>query len=607
MKTMEQAFDVVVVGSGAGALLTAVRAADEGLTALVVEKADLAGGTSALSGGGIWIPDNHDMARNGLADSVDAAFDYVKACARGLAGDERVLAYVETARQMARYLDRIGVRYLAMPRYSDYYPQVAHSMPGGRTMDPADFDAARLGLDGLALMRDGNPGQKLFGRVSINAFEARTLVAREPGANGLVLRLLLRYWFDLRWRFKTRRDRRMTGGLALVGGLLAALRQRKLPLWLGAPMRSLWIEDGRVVGVVVERDGQPVHLRAHKGVMLAAGGFERNQALRERWLPKPTDQAWTATPVGANTGDAIEAGAQAGAALHLMAHSWGLPTISVPGEQTFRGVFVERSMPGCMVVNARGERFVDESCPYPEFQQAMLADHAKSGGVVPAWIVFDAVFRRRYAMGPLLPAQAMPDRRVSADWFGTLVWRDDTLEGLARRIGIDAQGLAASAARMNEFARTGKDLDFDRGGNVFDRYYGDDSVKPNPNLAPIAEGPFYAMKLWPGDIGTKGGLLTDLDARVLDARGQPIAGLYCTGNSSASVMGPSYPGAGSTLGPALTFAYRAVAHMAGKPMALERTDLLLRQDSQSGTRASAAAQPLRSEGAGPPAGVASKF
>ena len=570
----QQQFDVVVVGSGAGALLTAIRAADEGLSALVVEKADVVGGTSAVSGGGIWIPDNHDMARHGLRDSIDAAFRYMKTCARGLAGDDRVLAYVETARQMARYLEQIGVPYRAMPRYADYYPHIEHSMPGGRTMDPADFDAARLGLGGLAQLRDTNPGQKLLGRILINTFEARTLVARESGAKGLVLRILLRYWLDLPWRFKTRRNRRLTGGLALMGGLFTALRQRKVPVWLESPMQSLLVENGKVTGVVVQRDGQPVTVRARKGVMLAAGGFERNQAMREQYLPKPTDQAWTATPVGCNTGDAIQAGAQAGGALHLMAHTWGAPTISVPREEKFRGIFIERSMPGCMAVNACGERFVDESCPYPEFQQAMFADHAKTGGAIPAWIVFDAEFRRKYAMGPLLPAEAVPDRKLPADWLGTLYWRDDTLEGLARQIGIDARGLAASAARMNDFARTGKDLDFDRGGNVFDRYYGDDSVGPNPNLAPIAKAPFYAMKFYPGDIGTKGGLLTNCDAQVLDEAGRPIAGLYCVGNNSASVMGPSYPGAGSTLGPGMTFAYRAVAHMVGKPIALERTDLL---------------------------------
>jgi 3-oxosteroid 1-dehydrogenase len=309
-------------------------------------------------------------------------------------------------------------------------------------------------------------------------------------------------------------------------------------------------------------------------VVLGAGGFERNQAMREQYLPQPTDQAWTATPPDANTGDAIRAGAAVGGALHLMAHTWGAPTIFVPKEEKHRAMFVERSMPGCMVVNARGERFLNESGPYPEFQQAMYANHEKTGGAVPAWIVFDANFRANYPIGPLMPAMAVPDSKLRKSWLGTVYWKGETLQELAQQIGVDPKGLQASAQRMSEFARTGKDLDFGRGDNVFDRYYGDVNVRPNPNLAPIEKGPFYAMKLHPGDIGTKGGLVTDRDARVLREDGQPVEGLYCVGNNSASVMGPSYPGAGSTLGPAMTFAYRAIAHIMGRPMALQRTDLL---------------------------------
>ena len=570
----QQAFDVVVVGSGAGALLAAVRAADEGMSVLVVEKAAVVGGTSATSGGGIWIPDNHGMPGVGLKDSIDAAFGYVKACAKGLASDDRILAYVETARHMARYLEQIGVPYRSMPKYSDYYPTLAGALPGGRTMDPVDYNAAKLGVDSLALLRPTNPGQMIFGRMHINAFEAHSMLAQERKSKFVLMWMMARYFLDYPWRRKTSRDRRLTGGQALVGGLFAALRQRRIALWLDAPMQSLVVEDRRVTGVVVRHDGSDVSVGARKAVVLAAGGFERNQAMREQYLPRPTNQAWTATPPGGNTGDAIRAGAAAGGALHLMDHTWGAPTMEVPKEEKFRAVFVERSLPGCMVVNARGERFLNESGPYLEFQRAMLENHASTGGAAPAWIVFDAGFRARYPMGPLMPAVAVPDSKLRKSWLNNVYWKDETLDGLARQIGVDPGGLAASAARMSEFARTGRDLDFDRGGNVFDRYYGDAHAKPNPNLAPIAKAPFYAMKLYPGDIGTKGGLLTDREARVLDAAGQPIAGLYCVGNNSAAVMGPAYPGAGSTLGPAMTFAYRAVAQIAGKPIALERVDLL---------------------------------
>lgn len=572
--TDNQAFDVIVVGSGAGALLAAIRASDEGLKALVVEKTDLVGGTSAISGGGIWIPDNHDIPKAGLRDSVDVAFGYVKACAKGLASDDRVLAYVETARHMARYLGEIGVPYRCIPLYSDYYPHIQGALPGSRTMDPLEFNAAKLGMDGLALLRPTNPGQLILGRMNINAFQARTLLAREKKAKWMLMGIMARYFLDYPWRRKTKRDRRLTGGQALVGGLLTALRKRNITLALQTPLESLITEGSRVTGVVVKQGGQLIRLQARKGVVLGAGGFERNQEMRDAHLPKPTNQAWTATPPGANTGDAIRAGAAVGAQMHLMAHTWGVPTLEVPKEEKFRPLFVERSMPGCMVVNARGERFLNESGPYPEFQQAMFANHAKTGGGIPAWIVFDATFRTNYPIGPLMPGSAVPDSRMRKSWLNTVYWKGETLEELAAHIGVDAAGLKASAARMTDFARTGKDLEFDRGGNVFDRYYGDVNVSPNPNLAPIAKGPFYAMKLLPGDIGTKGGLLTDRDARVLDGAGNVIEGLYCIGNNSASVMGPAYPGAGSTLGPAMTFGYRAIAAIKGQPIALERTDLL---------------------------------
>ncbi len=438
---LEQNFDVIVVGSGAGALLAAIRASDEGLRVLVIEKTALVGGTSAISGGGLWIPDNHDMPKAGLRDSVDMAFGYVKACARGLASDDRVLAYVETARHMVRYLGQIGVPYRCMPHYSDYYPAVQGALPGGRTMDPVDFNAARLGLEGLALMRPTNPGQLIFGRMNINAFQARSMLARERKAKWVLMGIMARYFLDYPWRRKTKRDRRLTGGQALVGGLLTALRQRRIPLCCNTSLQSLLTEDGRVTGVVALQDGKEICLRAHRAVILGAGGFERNQEMREQHLPKPTNQGWTATPPRGNTGDAIRAGSAVGAQLHLMAHTWGVPTLEVPKEEKFRPLFVERSLPGCMVVNARGERFLNESGPYPEFQQAMFANHEKTGGAIPAWIVFDAGFRAKYPIGPLMPGSAVPDSRLRKSWLNNVYWKADTLEDLAPQIGVDAAGL----------------------------------------------------------------------------------------------------------------------------------------------------------------------
>lgn len=570
----EQAYDVVVVGSGAGALLGAIRAQEQGLKTLLIEKTGLFGGTSALSGGGIWIPLNYDQQRAGVRDDLETAFGYLSRCVRGMATPERVLAYVETAHKMAAYLRHIGIPYRAMAKYADYYPHIEGAKAGGRTMDPVDFNAAKLGVEALQGMRPGPPGNLLLGRMSISAFEAHSMLSREWKSRFTLVGIMLRYFLDYPWRRKSRRDRRLTGGQALVAGLLAAARKAGVEMWNQAALQEL-VQDasGRVVGLLVDRAGQRIQVGARRGVLLAAGGFERNQAMRDQYLVQPSQAEWTATPVGGNTGDAHRAGQAVGAQLHLMDWSWGVPTMDVPKEPAFRGIFVERSLPGCMVVNARGQRFLNESGPYPEFQQAMLAEHAKGLGGVPAWIVFDASFRAQNPMGPLMPGSAVPDSKLRKSWLNTVYWKAQTLAELAAQIGVDAAGLEDSARRMTEYARTGKDLDFDRGGNVFDRYYGDPRLQ-NPNLGAIDKGPFYAMRLWPGEIGTKGGLLTDQDARVLDTQGRVIAGLYCVGNNSASVMGPAYAGAGSTLGPAMTFAFRAVAEMTGQPLPLERTDLL---------------------------------
>lgn len=569
-----QEYDVVVVGSGAGALLGAIRAQEQGLKTLLIEKSELFGGTSALSGGGIWIPANYDQKRAGIQDNLKTAFGYMKRCVRGMASDDRVLAYVETANKMAEYLRQIGIPYQCIPKYADYYPHIEGSMPGGRTMDPVDFNAAKLGLATLETMRPGPPGNLIFGRMSINAFEAHSMLARETKSRFRLVGMMLKYFLDYPWRSKTRRDRRLTGGQALIGGLLTAARKVGLEMWNKAAMQEL-LQDasGRVIGVVVEKDGQRIQLKAHRGVMLGAGGFERNQQMRDQYLTQPSKAEWTATPKDCNTGDAHRAGEAVGAQMALMEWSWGVPTMDVPKEPAFRGIFVERSLPGCMVVNNKGHRFLNESGPYPEFQQAMLAEHAKGNGGVPAWIVFGAEFRAQNPMGPLMPASAIPDSKLRKSWLNTVYWKGETLEDLAAQIGVDAQGLKDSARKMTEYAKTGKDLDFDRGGNVFDRYYGDPRMK-NPNLGPIDKGPFYAMRLWPGEIGTKGGLLTDREARVLDKEGNVIPGLYCVGNNSASVMGPAYPGAGSTLGPAMVFAFRAVAEMQGQALPLEHAEWL---------------------------------
>lgn len=558
-------YDLIVVGSGAGAMTAAVVAADQGLSVLVVEKSAQYGGTSALSGGGIWIPNNHYFKAIGGNDSEELAWTYLKAAVGDRVDEQRLRTYLDKAPEMIRWLEKHSrVRYAVADKYPDYYQHLPGALPGGRSLDPELFDLSQLG-DELPNLREASPGNLLMGRISWTARDAHKAMAKTRGWRLMVLWMMLRYKLDFGWRKKTnsKRDRRAALGSSLVASLRASLLDRKVPLWLNTDFRELVEEDGRVCGVVVERDGQLQRLQARKGVILGAGGFEQNQALREKYLPQPTKVAWSATPAGGNTGAALEAAQQLGAATDLMDWGWWAPSLLVPGEDRARGVFAERAFPGAIVVNHQGKRFVNEAIAYLEFVDAMYRDQAETGGKsIPSWAIFDSKFRFNYAMGPLMPAQIMPDSRLRKNWLNNVYYKADSLDELAGQIGVDAAGLKATVQRVNGFARSGKDEDFDRGGNVFDRYYGDSNVSPNPCLAPLEKGPFYAMPMYAGDIGTKGGLLTNAQAQVLRESGEPIAGLYAIGNTSSSVMGTTYPGAGGTLGPAMTFGYVAALHIA---------------------------------------------
>ncbi|AYC34038.1 FAD-dependent oxidoreductase [Pseudomonas cavernae] len=562
----QTSYDVIVVGSGAGAMTSALFAADQGLSVLIVEKSDKYGGTSAISGGGIWIPNNHYFAEKGGKDSFELALQYLKA-ATGEHGDEvRLRAYLNNAPQMIHALETNSrVRYAVAEKYPDYYQQLPGSLPGGRSLDPELFDTSLLG-DELDNLRKPSPSTLLMGCIAWTARHAHKVMSREFGWRLLILGLMVRYKLDFKWRRKSKIDRRASLGSSLVASLRRSLMDRNVPLWLNTDFRELLTEQGRVTGVRVQQGGKELELHARRGVIFGSGGFEQNQELREKYLPQPTRREWSATPPGNNTGAALEAGMALGAATSLLDWAWWAPTIAVPGEDKPRGVFAERAFPGAIVVNGLGRRFVNEAAPYLEFVDAMYRDNQSSGGKsTPAWVIFDGHFRFHYAMGPLMPAQVAPDSRLRKAWLNSVYWKADSLAELAGQIGVDADGLESTVQTVNEYARTGVDVEFGRGGNVFDRYYGDSNVKPNPCLAPLKKGPYYAMRLDAGDIGTKGGLLTNEHAQVVSEDGQPIPGLYAIGNCSASVMGTSYPGAGGTLGPAMTFGYIAANHIAGNP------------------------------------------
>lgn len=568
----QSSYDVIVVGSGAGAMTSALFAADQGLSVLIVEKSDRYGGTSAISGGGIWIPNNHYFKALGGNDSPELSMQYLKAATGEHADEGRLRAYVEHAPQMIKTLTQNShVRYAVADKYPDYYPHLPGALPGGRTLDPELFDTSLLAEE-LPNLRKPSPSTLLMGRIAWTARDAHTAMARSVGWQWLIFKLMARYKLDFKWRRKSKYDRRAALGSSLVASLRRSLMDRNVPLWLNSDFQDVLVEQGRVSGIKVLTGGKVLELTARRGVIFGSGGFEQNQTLREKFLPQPTHTRWSATPPGNNTGAALEAGLNLGAATALMNWAWWAPTIAVPGEEKPRGVFAERAFPGAIVVNSLGQRFVNEAAPYLEFVDAMYQDNRKSAGrSVPAWVIFDGHFRFHYAMGPLMPAQVVPDTRLRKEWLNTVYWKADSLQALAAQIDVDAAGLESTVHKVNQYAHTGVDLDFARGGNVFDRYYGDSNIKPNPCLAPLRKGPYYAMRLDAGDIGTKGGLLTNQHAQVVREDGQPIPGLYAIGNCSASVMGTSYPGAGGTLGPAMTFGYIAARHLAASAAPSGRT------------------------------------
>ncbi|MBK6287350.1 MAG: FAD-dependent oxidoreductase [Gammaproteobacteria bacterium] len=557
MNQWDEAVDFLIVGSGAAAMSAAITAHDLGARVMLVEKSPQYGGSSAMSGGGLWVPNNHLMPKEGFTDSPADAFTYTRGCVGEEVGEARLRAYLDNAPRAVQYLcENTHLRMHIVPDYADYYQDVPGAKEGGRCLEASPFDGRRLSEAEFLEMRETAPQELIMNRISMVISEAQAFLTRSPGWIKLLAKRMAEYLGDFGWRLKSRRDRRCAMGNALIGALRLSLKDRNIPLWLNTPARRIIMENGRVAGVQVEHEGKKRCIRADRGVLLAAGGFDNNAALRERYLPHPTHPDWSCgNPF--STGDALQMGLEAGAGLEFMDEAWWGPTVVVPGEERARMLVIEKSLPGGVLVNKLGKRFVKETAAYNDVVKAMYANHSDTSPCIPAYLVFDANFRRKYPAGPLLPGGQQPDWLVNRDIRKRFIQKADSLEELAMMLGIDPHALSETIARMNGFARSGKDPEFARGENAFDRFYGDKSVTPNPCMAPIEKPPFYGIEVYPGELGTKGGLKVDERARVLTAAGDPIPGLYAAGNCSSPVMGRTYPGAGSTLGPATTFGYVA--------------------------------------------------
>jgi len=561
-RAAHDAYVLVVLGSGAGGMTAALFAALQGLRPLLVEASERIGGTTALSSGTVWIPGNRHQRALGDTSDPEAARVYLDA----LVGDraERALreAFLQEGPRMVDALhEHSDVRFKAYAQSPDYRQELAGAAQGGRPLEPLPFDGRTMGAD-FALLRSPLRELMLFGGMMVTRGEATSLLRlhRSWGSFRLATTLAARYALD---RLRYTRGTRLVLGNALVARLFRSLHERGVEILLGARTSRLVQSDHRVTGLVVDTPDGERRLDSRCGVVLAGGGFPASATLRERWLPAPVAEHTAACETC--TGDTLSLAQAVGAALGAPREDnalWFPSSIARRRDGStavYPHIALDRSKPGIVAVNARGRRFVDEAVSYHEFVRAMYRTH-REVPAIPAVLVCDRRFVWRYGLGmirPRTPSLASFARRG-------YLFMASTLEDLARQVGVDADGLAQTVKTNNAYAAAGIDADFGKGNTSYDRVNGDPQHRPNPCLGPIESAPFCAVKVWPTPLGTSLGLATDVHARVLDADGQPIAGLYACGNDMQSIMGGEYPGPGAQIAIAMTFGYIAALHAAGR-------------------------------------------
>lgn len=557
--------DFLVAGSGAGGLTAALAAHTRGLRTLVVEKADKFGGTSALSGGGSWVPGAPAQLREGHVMAIEPVLEYLKAITKGVVSEERLRAFLYTAPKMMTFLEELGphVRFVWKPNHPDYFPELPGASKIGSLISVEPIDLRELGPDESRLL----PPLALAPRgVWIGPNELPHFYRFRQTWPGRMM------FVKLVWRMVRARltgERISVGGQALIARLFLALRDAKVDLWLGSPITELIVDDaGTVVGAVVERQGTRLRVRATRGVLIATGGFERNQEMRDRYQPQGRADLTLGNPN--NTGDGIRIAQAAGAQLRTMDSAWWYPAVAwAPGRVQFS--LNERMLPAQLIVNGAGQRYINEPTPYSEFGFEMIAGERTGTPHIPSWLILDDWSWRRYVVFGHLPLPKIPwspaptGRRLPEFWRASdSVQKADTIPELAARIGVDADALVATVDRYNRMAVAGVDADFHRGESAYDQTHADITLR-TPNLAPLHGGPYYAFKLILSDLGTNGGIATDEHARALRPDGSVIGGLFATGNVASAVMGRSYAGAGATISPAMTFGYIAANFAADAP------------------------------------------
>ncbi len=560
----DETVDVLIVGSGGGGMTAALTANAAGLDTLVVEKSAHFGGSTALSGGGIWVPGAPSQKKAGYVPDPDGVFEYLRTITDGLVSDARLRQYVDSAPEMMEFLEqRSGwFEFVWKPGYADYYPELPGGSELGSTINVPAIDLRKLGdeeqnlLQPLALA----PRGIWFAPKDLRLFYQ---VRQNWRGKAVLLKLIWRMF-----RARVFGDRMAAIGQSLAARLRLAMKEHGIPLWLNSPMTELITDvDGAVVGAVVERDGRPRRIGARGGVILAAGGFDHDMEWRRLHLPV-LEKDWSFGNPAA-MGDGIQAGEKVGGSTDLLDEAWWFPAMCWP-DGRLQFMLNERMMPSQFVVNGDGRRFINEAAPYMDFAHAMIDGQNSGVTHIPCWLVTDIRSFHRYVVGGHLPIPKVPFAPVPTGWKIPKAWLDagvvvegNSFEKLASKIGVPPAQLRQTADRFNELAHNGHDDDFNRGDSAYDNYYGDPTL-PNPNLHPLGKPPYYAFQIILGDLGTSGGLRTDEHARVLRTDDSLVKGLYAVGNTSAAVMGRSYAGAGATIGPAMTFGYVAAKHIEGQ-------------------------------------------
>ena len=543
MTQWDETVDFLIIGSGGGSMCAALACVDQGLKPLILEKTDKVGGSTAMSGGILWIPNNSLLPKSGVKDSYEQAWTYLTTMVPDQPGSTpaRKESFLRTGPKMIDWLQSKGVQFVYCDGWSDYYDEMPGGQPRGRSLAMALFDVRKLGPWKDRLRRNFLPMPAM-------GIELRKMA--------LMLRTWDGFFTAMRVGLRMARVRLMgaelaANGAAIQAWMLHTALKAGIEIRTESPVDELVVENGRVVGVVSRQGGRTVRVRAERGVLINAGGFARNAEMRKAYGPQPSSAEWTSANPG-DTGEMLQAAMDLGAATHGLDRAiWCVSSIQPDGKMAVHAN--ELAKPHLIVVDKHGKRFTDEGGSYMETGVRAYANHA-----VPCWAIMDSRHRERY------PWAKTPPRMTPSDWVPSgYMKKAETLADLAAQCGIDPAGLRATVDRFNGFAREGKDLDFNRGGRAYDRYFGDISHHPNPCLGELSKAPYFAVALYPGDVGTYGGLVADEFGRVERKDGGVIEGLYATGNCTAGVTGGCYPGAGASIAASFIFGYRAARHAAG--------------------------------------------